>query len=59
MGYRTYSPKYHSFILRALDYYKTNRIIHADMKLADQFVDEMLTSIINIRETYYHNDRYI
>lgn len=41
-------PKYHSLILQVLDCYKTNHIMHADTKLADQFADEMLTVIIEI-----------
>lgn len=39
------SEKYHSLILRALDCYKTNQIMRADLELAGQFADEMLTII--------------
>lgn len=41
-------PKYRPLILQALNCYKTNRIMYADTKLAAQFVDEMLTSIMEI-----------
>ena len=37
--------RYHSFILQALDCYKTNQIMQADMELAVRFADEMLTII--------------
>ncbi len=37
--------RYHPLILQALDCYKTNRIMQADMELAGQFADEMLTII--------------
>lgn len=39
------SKRYHSLILQALDCYKTNHIMQADMELTGQFADEMLTSI--------------
>lgn len=39
------SERYHSLILRALDCYKTNQIMKADLELAAQFADEMLKII--------------
>jgi streptomycin 3"-adenylyltransferase len=39
------SERYHSFISLALDCYKTNQIMQADIELAVQFADEMLTII--------------
>jgi predicted nucleotidyltransferase len=39
------SERYHPLILQALNCYKTNQIMQADMELAGQFADEMLTII--------------
>ncbi len=39
------SERYHPLILHALNCYKTNQIMQADVELAGQFADEMLTII--------------
>jgi len=39
------TERYHSLIIQALDCYKTNHEMQADMKLAGQFAEEMLTII--------------
>lgn len=39
------SEKYHPLILQALNCYKTNQIMQADLEIAGQFADEMLTII--------------
>jgi streptomycin 3"-adenylyltransferase len=39
------SERYHPLILQALNCYKTNQIMQADLKLAGQFAKEMLTMI--------------
>lgn len=39
------SERYHSFIQQALDCYKTNQIMLADMELAIRFAEEMLNRI--------------
>jgi streptomycin 3"-adenylyltransferase len=39
------SERYHPLILQALNCYKTNQIMQADLELAGQFADEMLENI--------------
>lgn len=44
-GILNMSERYHSFISQALNCYKTNQVMQADLELADQFANEMLTII--------------
>ncbi len=51
-GIRNLPEKYHSFISRALDCYKTNQTMQADMELARQFADEMLEIIYRQKQMF-------
>ncbi len=40
------SEKYHSLILKALNWYKTDQVMHVDEALAKEFADKMITMIL-------------